>query len=101
MAWSFWDTDTDTWKVSFKDSLKDKLVTYNDAEGSSLHVDYDTLDPEAAEIDKQSKYRQACLTWNALDTSNKQRIHMGAESRSSDSLGDSPSGMDTQTSNSP
>lgn len=94
-----WDTDRDSWKITYKASPKDKLIVFQDSEGSSLHVDYEKLGRDAAELDKQSKYKKACKSWNLLDNSQRPRITIHDESTSSDSLGDSLSIVDTQSSN--
>ena len=93
-----WDTDADTWKITYKASTKEKLITFKDSEGSALHVDYKKLGRDAAELDKQSKYKKACESWNFLDKSQRPRIIMRDECTSSDSLGDSLSIVDTQSS---
>ena len=95
-----WDTDADTWKITYKASTKEKLIICKDSEGSSLHVDYKKLGRDAAELDKQSKYKKACKYWNFLDKSQRPRIIMRDECTSSDSLGDSLSIVDTQSSSS-
>ena len=65
-----------------------------------MHVDYEKLGRDAAELDKQSKYKKACKYWNFLDKSQRPRIIMRDECTSSDSLGDSLSIVDTQSSSS-
>ena len=51
-------------------------------------------DPDAAELDKQSKYKKNHVSLGILDKSQRPRIIMHDESTSSDSLGDNPSLVD-------
>ena len=89
-----WDTDNNSWKVSYK-AAHGTMITYKGDDGKDLMVP-DGLDTDAHLRVKESLYRKAIDSWNSNDKTKRQRItpppqfNLYVKGSGSESVEDSP-----------